>query len=560
MVGERGNAQWGGPPARSVSWLWAAVRYALPIMRTPLRALVTFACGALGFSSAQAQIVPTGFVHQSVVSGLDFPVAFDFVPDAAGHVRLLVAQQFDSRIRLVRDGVVLADVMTVPGVAVGGERGLLGVALDPGFPLRPYLYVHCDDASGTSIRISRFTLSGDVLGVGTGVLSADPASRFDLIADVPDLFGNHNGGTVRFGPDGMLYASFGEDADPCGAQDSTRLKGVILRFDVSRIPAGPGSAPRAMVAPSNNPFAASPDSNARLVAAFGLRNPFRFQIDPERGWLVIADVGQDLAEELDLLHIGATTAPGSVPLGADFGWPWFEGNYAISTCPNGSSAGVAGPIATYAQNVGTGNAIISAGAYHAVSGAALNWPAAYEGDLFFSDYYSGVLSRLEQGPISWSLAAPVEGQARASAWGTGFNAVSDYRMGPDGGLWYVRQTTNFQPGTGNVGRILYDQSAPPPPPPAVFAVRTFASHPQPAVGRVTLELELSDASPVRLSVFDARGRRVRTLLDRVLVPAGPQFVLWDGSDERGHRLAAGHYYAQLEVRGVLRRHTITLLR
>ncbi|MEO5989408.1 MAG: PQQ-dependent sugar dehydrogenase [Candidatus Eisenbacteria bacterium] len=536
------------------------MRYAFGIMRPGFMALAFLSCCFAGASRTEAQSVPTGFVNQSVAAGLDFPVALEFVPDALGHVRLLVVQQFDSRIRLVRDGAVLGDVMTVPAVAVGEERGLLGVALDPGFPARPYLYVHCDDASGSSIRISRFTLSGDLLGAGTGVLTADPASRFDLIADVPDLFGNHNGGTVRFGPDGRLYASFGEDADPCGAQDSTRLKGVILRLDVNRIPSGPGAATRAMVTPGDNPFAASPDSNARLVAAFGLRNPFRFQIDPVRRWLVIADVGQGAVEELDLLRIGPGPAPGSAPLGADFGWPWFEGNNAFSTCPNGNSAGLAGPIATYGHSAGSGAAIISAGAYHAVTGAASNWPAMYEGDLFFSDYYTGMLRRLQQGAGSWSAGAPVEGQPNPSDWGTGFSSVSDYRMGPDGGLWYVRQSVNYQSGTGSVGRIVYDLNSPPPTPTAAFVVRVFASHPQPAVGSVTLDIELSEASPVHLSVFDARGRRVRTLLDRVAVSSGYQGVSWDGRDDDGHRVSAGRYFAQLEARGILRRHTITLLR
>ncbi len=546
-----------GPPGTSRTVRCPTVRYALRIMRPSFTLLLLLF--TLCAARAQAQSVPSGFANRSVVAGLDFPTAFDFVPDTPGHVRLVVVQLFDARIRLVRDGVALADVMTVPGVAVGEERGLLGVALDPAFPARPFLYVHCDDDGTSSIRISRFTVSGDLLGVGTGVLTADPASRFDLIADVPDLFGNHNGGTVRFGPDGMLYASFGEDGDPCGAQDSTRLKGVILRLDVSRIPAGPGSAPRAMVAPADNPFAASPDSNAQLVAAFGLRNPFRFQIDPLRGWLVIADVGQGAFEELDLLRIGAPSAPGSVPLGADFGWPWFEGNTAYSTCPNGSDAGVAGPIATYGHDPASGDAIISAGAYHAVVGAPFNWPAAYEGDLFSSDYYTGVLRRLEQGGAGWSLPARVPGQPSATNWGTGFTSVSDYRMGPDGGLWYVRQSENDQPNTGSVGRIVYDPSNPPPPP-VTLVVREFGSHPQPAVGSVTLDLDLSQASPALLRVFDARGRRVRTLLDRVVVLAGPQDLRWDGLDDGGQQLPAGFYYAQLETGGIKRRHTITLLR
>lgn len=507
----------------------------------------------VGSSATQAQTVPTGFVDQPVVTGLSRPVAFDFVPDLPGHVRVLVAQQLDAGVRLVRDGVLLADVLTVPGIAAGVEKGLLGIAIDPAFPARPYLYVHGDDESGTSIRISRFTLTGDLSGVGTGALSADPASRFDLIADVPDFAGNHNGGTVRFGPDGMLYASFGEDADPCGAQDSTLLKGVILRLDVSRIPAGPGSAPRAMITPNNNPFVASADSNARLVAAFGLRNPFRFQIDMQRQWLVIADVGQDQFEELDLLRLGSTSAPGAAALGADFGWPWFEGDAPLSACA-GNSVGVTAPIATY-DHSGGAVSIMSAGAYHAVPGAASNWPAEYEGDLFFSDYSAGFLRRIEQGVGGWSLAAAVPGQPTASNWGAGFTLVSDYRVGPDGSLWYVRNA-----GSGSLRRILYQGGEPPPPPPSSFTIQRFDSHPQPAVGLVTFDLDLSESAPIELRLFDARGRRVRTLHNGTVLPAGPQDVVWDGLDDDGERLPAGQYFARLEVRGLRKSHVITLLR
>ena len=526
------------------------------MMRPNLRcsvSLLSLIMVLLGSSASQAQTVPTGFVDQPIVTGLSRPVAFEFVPDSPGHVRVLVAQQLDARVRLVRDGVLLTDVLTVPGIAAGGEKGLLGIAMDPAFPARPYLYVHGDDASGTSIRISRFTLTGDLFGVGTGALSADPASRFDLIADVPDLAGNHNGGTVRFGPDGMLYASFGEDADACGAQDSTLLKGVILRLDVSRIPAGPGSAPRAMVTPADNPYVASADSNARLVAAFGLRNPFRFQIDMQRQWLVIADVGQDQLEELDLLRLGAISAPGTATLGADFGWPWFEGDAPLDVCA-GNSAGVIPPIVTY-DHSGGAVSIISAGAYHAVSGAASNWPAEYEGDLFFSDYSAGFLRRLEQGAGGWSLAAAVPGQPTASNWGGGYTLVSDYRVGPDGSLWYVRNA-----GSGALRRIMYQGGGAPPPPPSSFTIQRFDSHPQPAVGSVTFDLDLSESASIELRLFDARGRRVRTLRDRTLFPAGPQNVVWDGLGDHGERVPAGQYFARLEVRGIRRAHGITLLR
>lgn len=530
------------------------MRYAAAMVNTRMLRFGVIVLGLFA-AAAHAQTVPTGFSDLPVVSGLGNPVAFDFVPDAPGHVRFVIAQQFDARVRLVRDGAVLADVMTVPGISPGGEKGLLGIAIDPGFPARPYLYVHCDDASGNTIRISRFTVTGDLLGVGNGALSADPNSRYDLIDDVPDNAGNHNGGTVRFGPDAKLYASFGEDADPCGAQDRTTLKGVILRLDVSRLPAGPGSAPRALVAPDDNPFAADPDSNARLVFAYGLRNPFRFQFDDARGWLVIADVGQNEIEELDLLKaLGGSSAPGAASAGANFGWPWFEGNNAYSAC-SGSATGLSAPIATYGHDSQGGVVIISAGAYHPSSNPLADWPSEYNGDLFFSDYGSGFLRRLKQGTSSWAIAPAVAGQPTGSNWGSGYGSVSDFRFGPEGSLWYVRNTSN-----GALRRIVYDQGEPPPPPPPTFAVRKFSSHPQPAVGSVTLDLDMTADASVDLHVFDARGRRVRTLRSSAALGAGPQDVLWDGLDDQGESVPAGQYFVRLRVKGIERRHAVTLLR
>src|SRR5258706_7167644 len=85
----------------------------------------------------------------------------------------------------------------------------------------------------------------------------------------------------------------------CAAQDPTKLKGKILRLDVSQLPAGAGVAPRALVAAPGNPFATSPDSNARLVWEFGLRNPVRFPVDAATGQVWVSDVGQNELEELD---------------------------------------------------------------------------------------------------------------------------------------------------------------------------------------------------------------------------------------------------------------------
>jgi glucose/arabinose dehydrogenase len=367
--------------------------------RTQRAVRALFALAALSAASVHAQTVPTGFTIVTFASGLAAPVAIEFLPDG----RLLFAEQFTGNVRLLKpNGIVQASpVLTVPGVVAGGERGLLGLAVDPRFPdpAGRYLYVYHDAANPSRIRISRFTLAGDLTNSGVGSLTADPASRYDLVDDIPDVNGNHNGGTLHFGPDGALYASIGEDGEPCAAQDTTSLRGVILRLRTDALPDGPGRAFRAQVTPGENPFAASADSNARLVVALGLRNPFRFQVDQPTGSLVIGDVGESLREEVDILRASlfiplrpfgtAPAGPGDAGWGADFGWPYLEG-----TAPGvhrldcaSEPAPLIGPIFEYDRTQQSfGAAIISAGMYRSRSGGASNWPAEYEANILANDY------------------------------------------------------------------------------------------------------------------------------------------------------------------------------
>ena len=99
-------------------------------------------------------------------------------------------------------------------------------------------------------------------------MTLDPASARVVLGALPDVAAKHNGGTLRFGPDGMLYVGLGDDDNPCRAQDLTKLQGKILRLDVSGMPAGGGPAPRySTLTPAGNPFVAHADSAARLVWA-----------------------------------------------------------------------------------------------------------------------------------------------------------------------------------------------------------------------------------------------------------------------------------------------------
>jgi glucose/arabinose dehydrogenase len=255
----------------------------------------------------------------------------------------------------------------------------------------------------------------------------DAASRYDLVTSIPDNANNHNGGTVRFGPDGMLYVSLGEDAQPCAAQDTSSLRGVILRLDVTRLPEGPGGPPpAALITPAGNPFP-NGSLNARVIWAYGLRNPFRFHIDPVTGALFIADVGQDTWEEADF-------APQA---GMNFGWPIREGNAAYNAaCP--AVGALTAPILTFDHD--EGSSVMSAGVYRRPPTSRNGFPLGYEGDYFCSDYYTGFMWRMKRTGTAWAVAPAVPGQPSSTHWGSGFETVSDYLVGADGALWYCSQS------------------------------------------------------------------------------------------------------------------------
>lgn len=501
-------------------------------------ALSSLVLGAATLAHAAAGVVPTNYTDSLVLGGLSWPVAIASLPDG----RVLVTEQFSARIRLIVGGALSSTdpVCTVPDVAnnPGSEQGLLGIAVDPGWPARPYVYVHYDAASSPNIHIARFTVSGDLTFMGGGALTIDPASRRDILTTIPDNASNHNGGTLRFGPDGMLYDSIGEDAQPCAAQDTTALQGKILRLDVSNVPDSPGDPPAlSVITPSDNPFVTHPNDNAKLVWTLGLRNPFRFATDTN-GALFIADVGAGSWEEIDRVPVG----------GLDMGWPIFEGHVLGGNCSGVGSGGMTGPIYDF-EHVSGSYAVIGGQVYRPPSCApnGTNFPTAYNGDYFFSEYYHGFLRRLKGSGTSWALAPAEPGQPSSTDWGTGFDAVSDWMVGCDAALWYCRQAVGFADNTGEIRRIVYAGTTSVAPPTARVQFRP--PWPSPARGGVTLSYTLPNAAVVSLEIFDLRGERVRRLVSPGMQSAGDQVWTWDGLDDRGARAPAGLYLARLRVNG-----------
>jgi len=524
-------------------------------MNTAGRMLLCFAL-AVAAPLARAQVVPDGMAVEPLVTGLSAPTGFDFLPDG----RVLFVEQFTARVRVFREGagVQATPVISVAGVSSGGERGLLGIAVDPRFPASPYLYLYYDVASPQSIRISRYTLAGDLAGTG-GDLTADPATRYDVLTGIPDAASNHNGGTLRFGLDNLLYSGLGDDASSCSAQ-TPGLRGSLLRLNVLGLPPGAGHAFFAQIAPADNPFAASTDSAARLVAAYGLRNPFRVQLDTGSGVLVIGDVGATVREEVDLLAPPGSGPLAGAPLGTNFGWPYREGtivNPGGATCGT-APPGLVPPIWDFDRTSETNAAIIAAGVYRSHAGQTRALPADHVGDVFASDYYSGVLYRLKLTGGTWAIAPPIAGQPSATHWGEGFSEISDWRVGPDGAFWYCRQSTNFVANTGSLGRVAGPGtvSVPPPARDARFAIRSLVS---PAVGGARFAVAAPVAVTVR--IVDAAGRAVRELA--VGAPGGAaseRTLVWDGRNVAGDAVTPGMYVAVLAAGSHVRATRVVLLR
>ena len=280
------------------------------------RSILPVSIGLAFALPAPAITLPPGFTD-SLVASVGAPTALAFTPDG----RLLVTTQ-GGTLWVVQGGALLVTPALSLGskVCSNSERGLLGVAVDPTFTSNRFIYLYytfnkgnagCPTSSNTSPveRISRFMLpDANVI---------DPTTELVLIDNVLNLAGSHNGGQLRVGPDGYLYAGIGDggcdyagDSGCGGVNDASRdrniLNGKILRIamDGSVPPTNPflgADSARCNTGPS------TPGTKCQETYAWGSRNPFRFAFRPSDGALFVNDVGQSAWEEIDLVR-AATTA------------------------------------------------------------------------------------------------------------------------------------------------------------------------------------------------------------------------------------------------------------
>jgi glucose/arabinose dehydrogenase len=282
---------------------WRLVR----IWDAALSALLV--CAVIAPAARAVDITLTPFA-----SGFDAPL--DIVN--AGDSRLFVVEQ-GGHIRVVQsDGTVLGpDFLDIDTLTNGsGEQGLLGMAFHPDYLTNGFFYVDYTDTSGDT-QIVRYTVMGDPATSNV----ANSGSAFPILT-IAQPFANHNGGDLKFGPDGFLYIPMGDGGSGCDpddrAQDPTELLGKLLRIDVD------SGSPYGI--PPSNPFAGSMTVREEIWG-FGLRNPFRFSFDRANGDIYIGDVGQNRLEEVDI-------QPASSTGGENYGWDCYEGNDLSSVFPS----------------------------------------------------------------------------------------------------------------------------------------------------------------------------------------------------------------------------------
>ena len=407
--------------------------------------------------------LPPGFVDEVFADGLLAPRAMAFAPDGS----LYIAERGSdfttdinfASIRWFKDGALVSTRTATFEVCGDGERGLLGLGLDPDFAGNGFMYVYytrwSQEGSGLP-TCAYYTYSNTLPGprnivaritVSNGVVVS--GSHVTLIDNIASDSGIHNAGDLHFGADDYLYISTGDsNLNPSPAQYTNTLMGKILR--IKPLPDGSYST-------AGNPFDAAADAQlcgtvppppgngpCREVFAYGFRNPFRFDIQPGTSTPFAGDVGGGRWEEID-----------EVTAGADYGWPSREGPCSagvICDPPEPPPPGFTNPIYAYPHNGQTcgSDAAVIAGTFY----SGTQFPAQYLGSFFFADFVCGFIRRI-------SYDSP-SGTWSASGFGTGGDGIIGIRQGPDGALYYVAFISD-NARDSQIRRIRYDPGVNQPP-------------------------------------------------------------------------------------------------
>jgi glucose/arabinose dehydrogenase len=371
----------------------------------------TVASSVAPFVAANVQVLPEAVAK---IHGSALAIA---APDDQSS-RLFVATQ-EGQIWSVGPGPAhdLALMLDISKqITSGGERGLLGLALHPGFSSDSRAFVNYTDLHGDTVIAS--------FSIATGNPDRfDPASERAILRQAQP-FSNHNGGGIEFGPDGDLYIGLGDGGsggDPNGnGQNLGTFLAKLLRIDVDHPYRG-----QAYAVPEDNPFVGRTGAKPEIWL-YGLRNPFRFSFDRASGDLWIGDVGQGAWEEVDVVR---RNEPG----GDDLGWNVMEGNHCYKPADNCDTTAMTRPVSEYGHDQGC--AVIGGNVYRGEAYTQLI------GGYLFSDSCSGTIWAIPASTTLLVQPAPV-GQVSGSPAGFGEDTAGElYIASLDGTIWKLTATS-----------------------------------------------------------------------------------------------------------------------
>jgi len=443
--------------------------------------------------------VENAFPSLSFTNPIDFQIAAG-VPDT-----VFIAERGGTiqRIRNSPETTESTEVLDISSdVSTQMEGGLLGFSFHPEFHVNGYLYVYYTPDNPFRSVISRFETDPE----NPEIFDRDSEM---ILLEIDQPADNHNGGQIRFGPDGYLYIALGDGgglADQYeNGQDRTTLKGNILRIDVDN-----SEGDRNYAIPDDNPFVGNEENWREEIFAWGFRNPFRFSFDSETGDLWVADVGE---WDRESIHI--------VEAGKNYGWNIIEGSICFPPGSECDTAGLEMPVHEYGFD--GGQSITGGFVYRGEAN-----PDLY-GRYFYGDFISGDL---------WSFhydgdeATDNQNFHQLSA-----NNLTCFGEDHDGELYLCMMSE------GNIYRLNMDSEPTPaetqPDIPKTAVLEQ--NYPNPFNPATVIRFDLPENSDVRLKVFDMLGRKVETLVSGQ-VPAGRHEVNFDASG-----LPSGIYIYRLQA-------------
>ena len=322
----------------------------------------------------QAQIIAL----QSFATGFNSPVEITH----AGDSRLFIVQK-GGLIRILNSN---GTINTTPFLNLSniisstGERGLLGLAFHPNYATNGFFFVNYTNTAGNTV-ISRYSVSS-----GNPDIAINSGT---ILMTITQPFSNHNGGTIKFGPDGYLYIGMGDGGDGGDpgnrAQNINENLGKMLRIDVN------STVAPFYTSPATNPYVGITGNDE--IWAIGLRNPWKFSFNRLNGDLWIADVGQNEFEEINKIQ---SPLPNT---GLNFGWRCYEGNAPYNTSGCVAATSITFPVHQYAL-YSDGTCSVTGG--YVYTGAT--YPN-FQNKYFFTDYCNNKIKMLNSAGVITTSAA-----------------------------------------------------------------------------------------------------------------------------------------------------------